>query len=321
MIYIFISLIIIFYLFILFSISENNKKYKANKLAIIISLILSFFLIYFFSLTFDLSNTDEYKKIHSKNLTIRSNIRTIKENIPALESNLSQKPDDFNGWLMLGKSYSILNNYQKASQAYRTAINLRPDNTDAIKEFILVLRSDSEVINQDLIKKYFTIYYNKTKDYRALIDMLSFSFSINDNKLAQETLEIIIQNPDIKNKEQYNELLTQLRSNLASTNAILNLNVKTKKIYGGFFFMILKEKDAKQPFAIKRLPATKKQYLVKFTSNDFMINSTDIPNNFHFIIKHSVSEKFSEQNRPVTVYKMDIENYEKIKNDVIKINF
>ena len=321
MIYIFILLIIILYFSFLFILSSNNKNYKENKLTITISFILSLFLIYLFSLTFDSSNTDEYKKIHSKNITIRSNIRTIKENIPTLESKLSQKPDDFNGWLMLGKSYSILNEYQKASQAYSIAIDLRPDNIDVIKEFILVLRSDSEVINQDLIKKYFNIYYDKTNDYKALIDMLSFSFSINDNELAQNTLEKIIQNPNIKNKKQYNELLAQLKSNLSSINAILNVNVKTKRIYGGFFFMILKKIDDQQPFAIKRLPATKKEYSVKFTNNDFMVNSTDIPNDFYFIIKHSVSEKFSEQNRPITVFERNIENYEKMKNDIIKVNF
>ncbi len=85
--------------------------------------------------------------------------------------------------------------------------------------------------------------------------------------------------------------------------------------------MILKKTNVEQPFAIKRIPATKKEYLVKFTSNDFMINSTEIPNIFDFIIKHSVSETFSVQNRPVTVYKKSIENYEEIKNSIVNVNF
>tara|TARA_B100001109_G_scaffold79804_2_gene65244 strand:+ start:3683 stop:4648 length:966 start_codon:yes stop_codon:yes gene_type:complete len=321
MIYIFIFLIIILYFFVLFTRSGKDVAYIDNKLAIILSSTLTIFLIYMFSLSFNAENTDEYKKIHSKNLSIRSNIKTIKENIPILESNLSQKPDDFNGWLMLGKSYSILNNYHKASRAYQTAINLSPDNTDVIREFILVLRSDSEIINQDLIKKYFNIYYKKTKDYKALIDMLSFSFSINDNFLAQNTLEKIIKHPDIKNKNQYKELLVQLKNNAASTIAILNLNIKIKKIYGGFFFMILKKPDSQQPFAIKRLPADKREYLVKFTNSDFMINKTEIPNNFDIIIKHSLSEKFSDENRPVTVFEKKIQNYEGVKGSPVKVNF
>ena len=48
---------------------------------------------------------------------------------------------------MLGKSYSILKRYNSAS-AYEVAINLRPDNMDALREYILVLRSDNEVLNK-----------------------------------------------------------------------------------------------------------------------------------------------------------------------------
>ena len=95
----------------------------------------------------------EAVQIHSKNMSVRNNIKTIRENIPKLESRLLNSSDDFNGWLMLGKSYSILKNYQKASKAYQIAINLRPDNMDALREYILVLRSDGEIINKDLIEK------------------------------------------------------------------------------------------------------------------------------------------------------------------------
>ncbi len=321
MMYLLILLILFLYLYVLFKHNSDKRKYLDNKLIIALSITLSIFLIYVFSLSFDLSNTDEYKKIHSKNLSIRSNIKTIRENIPILEFNLSQKPDDFNGWLMLGKSYSILNQYQKASRAYQVAIDLSPDNTDAIREFILVLRSDSEIINQELIKKYFDIYFNKTNDHRALLDMLNFSFSINDNSLAQLTLERILKHPNIKNPEQYKEILTQLKNNVISENVILNLNITTNKIYNGFFFIILKESNIDQPFATKRFQADKREHKVIFTSRDFMINNTDIPNSFDLVIKHSVGEKFSDNNRPVTVFEKKINNYEEIKTSIIRVNF
>ena len=77
---------------------------------------------------------------------------------------------------MLGKSYSILKNYNSASRAYEVAINLRPENMDALREYILVLRSDSEVLNKDLIKKYFKIFISQTNEPQALLDLLSFSF-------------------------------------------------------------------------------------------------------------------------------------------------
>ena len=97
-------------------------------------------------MSYDFTNTAKYKEIHAKNLSVRSNIRTIRENIPKLEARLINSSNDFNGWLMLGKSYSIIKNYQKATKAYQVAINLSPDNMDALREYILVLRSDSEIL-------------------------------------------------------------------------------------------------------------------------------------------------------------------------------
>ena len=75
---------------------------------------------------------------------------------------------------MLGKSYSILKNYNSASRAYEVAINLRPENMDALREYILVLRSDSEVLNKDLIKKYFKIFISQTNEPSSTIRSFKF---------------------------------------------------------------------------------------------------------------------------------------------------
>ena len=263
-----------------------------------------------------------YKSIYSKNLSVRNNIKTIKDNVPMLESKLLNTPDDFNGWLMLGKSYSILKNYQKASRAYQIAINLRPNNMDAIKEYILVLRSDSETINKELIKKYFNIYLASTNDAQGLLDQLSFSFTINDNSLAQKTLNKIIKHPDIKNKIQYKDLLSQLKDNSSEFNSILDIRVSTNMNYEGYFFMILKEINVNQPFAIKRISAKQDNILVNFTKNDFMIKENmKIPNKFDFVIKHSNMERFSSENKPVEVFKMTIEDYASVKDSILKVSF
>ena len=239
-----------------------------------------------------------------------------------LESKLLNNPDDFNGWLMLGKSYSILKNYQKASRAYQIAINLRPNNMDAIKEYILVLRSDSETINKELIKKYFNIYLTSTNDAQGLLDQLSFSFTINDNSLAQKTLNKIIKHPDIKNKIQYKDLLSQLKDNSSEPNSILDIRVSTNMIYQGYFFMILKEINVDQPFAIKRISANQDNISVSFTKNDFMIKENmKIPNKFDFVIKHSNMERFSSENKPIEVFKMTIEDYASVKDSILKVSF
>jgi hypothetical protein len=255
-------------------------------------------------------------------MSVRNNIKTIRENIPKLESRLLNSSDDFNGWLMLGKSYSILKNYQKASKAYQIAINLRPDNMDALREYILVLRSDGEIVNKDLIEKYFVIYIDKTNEPQALLDLLSFSFNVNDNLLAQNTLNEIIQHPNIANKNEYKKLLTNLKDSSGLSQTILDLSVTSRDKYEGYFFMILKEKNINQPFAIKRVKISSANFNVKFTSNDFMLKeNTNIPNDFEFIIKHSKSDRFSSDVNLIEVFRMNISDYNSVKKEILRVTF
>ena len=322
MIYIFLSAIILMYLLILLKSRNVDEQLKSRKLYLFITLILSVITLYIFSLSYDLSNTADYKQIHSKNMSVRNNIKTIRENIPKLESRLLNSSDDFNGWLMLGKSYSILKNYQKASKAYQIAISLRPDNMDALREYILVLRSDGELVNKDLIEKYFVIYIDRTNDPQALLDLLSFSFNVNDNLLAQNTLNEIIQHPNIANKNEYKKLLTNLKDSSGLSQTILDLFVTSRDKYEGYFFMILKEKNINQPFAIKRVKINSDNFKVKFTSNDFMLKEkTNIPNDFEFIIKHSKSDRFSSAVNLIEVFRMNISDYNSVKNEILLVTF
>lgn len=322
MIYLFLLGLLVIYLIILSKNRDASDDSKSSRLKITFVLVLSLFTLYIFSLSYDFTNTAKYKEIHTKNLSVRSNIRTIKENIPKLEARLLNSSNDFNGWLMLGKSYSIIKNYQKATKAYQVAINLSPDNMDALREYILVLRSDSEIINKDLIEKYLSVYFNKTDDPQALLDLLSFSFNVNDNALAQTTLTKIIKHPDIANKKEYEKLLTDLVNNSNNNQTILHLSVSSKKIYEGYFFMILKEKNINQPFAIKRVKVTSDNFEVKFTTDDFMIKSNvDIPDDFEFVIKHSQSDRFTTDSRPTEVFRMDINNYKETRDIKLQITF
>ena len=322
MIYIFLCAIILMYLFILLKSRNVDGQFTSRKLYLFIILFLSVITVYIFSLSYDLSNTADYKQIHSKNMSVRNNIKTIRENIPKLESRLLNSSDDFNGWLMLGKSYSILKDYQKASKAYQIAINLRPDNMDALREYILVLRSDGEIVNKDLIEKYFVIYIDKTNEPQALLDLLSFSFNVNDNLLAQNTLNEIIQHPNIANKNEYKKLLTNLKDSSGLSQTILDLSVTSRDKYEGYFFMILKEKNINQPFAIKRVKISSANFNVKFTSNDFMVKeNTNIPNDFEFIIKHSKSDRFSSDVNLIEVFRMNISDYNSVKKEILRVTF
>ena len=320
MIYLFLVAFILIYLSVLLMNRDKSKEKKSDSFLYIIVLFPSLLTLLFFSLNYDYENTKKYKQIHTKNLTVRDNIQTIKLNIPKLEFKLSNNPDDFNGWLMLGKSHSILKDYQKASNAYEVAISLRPNNMDVLREYILVLRSDSEVLNKELIEKYFLIYINNTDEPQALLDLLNFSFNTNNNSLAQETLNRIISHPDIDNKMEYKQLLTNLQGNNSET--ILEFMVSYDNKYNGYFFMLLKEKDINQPFAIKRIKIDSNELSVKFTSDDFMINKNiEVPNNFDFVIKHSDSDTFTEDTKPREVFRMSIDNYRKIRGEKLKVVF
>ena len=131
MIYFLLVLILAIYIFFLFT---NKDKQNNSKLLIIVTTLLTISITYLFSLNYQQSNVDIYKEIYKKNVQVRDNIKTIKDNLPKLKEKLISNPNDFNGWLMLGKSYSILKKYQKASKAYEDAINLRPDNSDVLRE-------------------------------------------------------------------------------------------------------------------------------------------------------------------------------------------
>lgn len=50
-----------------------------------------------------------------------------------LAARLEQQPDDVEGWAQLGRSYMVLNEPQKARDAYAHALKLKPDDA-ALKE-------------------------------------------------------------------------------------------------------------------------------------------------------------------------------------------
>ena len=45
-----------------------------------------------------------------------------------LAAKLEQQPDDVEGWARLGRSYMVLNEPQKAREAYAHAVKLKPDD-------------------------------------------------------------------------------------------------------------------------------------------------------------------------------------------------
>lgn len=57
----------------------------------------------------------------------RPELEMIQEMVGGLEAKLEFGPEDYDGWMQLGRSYGVLGNTEKAANAYRQAIALRPD--------------------------------------------------------------------------------------------------------------------------------------------------------------------------------------------------
>jgi cytochrome c-type biogenesis protein CcmH len=54
----------------------------------------------------------------------------IQANVAALEKRLEQNPADVQGWTMLGRSYTAMEKYQEASNAFAKATALKPNDAD-----------------------------------------------------------------------------------------------------------------------------------------------------------------------------------------------
>jgi cytochrome c-type biogenesis protein CcmH len=63
----------------------------------------------------------------------------IQANVDALAKKLEQNPTDFNGWLMLANSYTSLERYDDAVNAYAKATGLKPDDADLWANYAFVL--------------------------------------------------------------------------------------------------------------------------------------------------------------------------------------
>ncbi|MDH3715266.1 MAG: c-type cytochrome biogenesis protein CcmI [Gammaproteobacteria bacterium] len=60
---------------------------------------------------------------------------SIEAMISRLEGRLEQQPDDANGWLMLGRSYSFSQRWSDAERAFGRARDLDPQNPDVLVEY------------------------------------------------------------------------------------------------------------------------------------------------------------------------------------------
>ena len=62
-------------------------------------------------------------------------VANIADMVGKLERRLAAQPDDTEGWLMLGRSFSYLQQYQKAADAFAELYHRQPDNLEAMMQY------------------------------------------------------------------------------------------------------------------------------------------------------------------------------------------
>ena len=120
-------------------------------------------------------------------------------------------PNNFEGWVMLGKSYIIISDFHSAALAYETAITL--DNTDktVLQDYISLLRRLDSKNNKDKILRAFDILIALDKsDINSFNMKLNYSIDINDSEMTKNILRKIIINKNIKDKKPYETMLNKL---------------------------------------------------------------------------------------------------------------
>jgi cytochrome c-type biogenesis protein CcmH len=68
--------------------------------------------------------------------------KMIQGMVAGLAERLAQNPDDYDGWMMLGRSYTVLRQPDKAGEAYKKAIGLRPKDVAPRLQYAGLLMMD-----------------------------------------------------------------------------------------------------------------------------------------------------------------------------------
>jgi cytochrome c-type biogenesis protein CcmH len=73
------------------------------------------------------------------------NLAQIQAMVGSLAGRLENMPEDYNGWLMLGRSYMVLRNTAGAARAFERAMALRPNDVAPKLNYIAVLMGETDL--------------------------------------------------------------------------------------------------------------------------------------------------------------------------------
>ena len=290
MIYVLIIIIIsIYFIFFFKNIGEGSSvNFRNKKLAAIIIIPLLLIIGIFFKNS-GIINYVEYNSILDKHHEIRKNIQTIKKNIPMLRDRLQNEPSYYQGWVMLAKSYIIIDDLSNAAYAYEKALSLKNTDPIVLEEIISVLRRLDPKVNKEKILKYFNQLISLDASNLNVYNMkLNYSIDINDADLTKEILKSIVNNPKIKTKKQYLAALEQMEK-----SGMFDLKIRIEKsaydslVKYDYLYFILKEENSKVPFAVKKYKSNDLPSYLSINANSKMIRNSSIPKEVRLYVKGS----------------------------------
>jgi len=146
----------------------------------------------------------------------------IEANVAALAKRLEQKPDDAQGWVMLARSYTSLEKYTDASNAYARAAALKTDDADLLADFAfaLAMANGRQLQGQpfELIKKALRI---DPQNAKALELAGSAEFQARNYKQALDYWQKLLDKTPADS-----ELGRTLSQNINEAKALAGVNAK-----------------------------------------------------------------------------------------------
>jgi len=67
----------------------------------------------------------------------------IRGMVEGLADRLADEPDDYDGWMRLGRAYGVMGNTAGAVEAYRNAVRIRPDDAQTRLRFAIAVQEDA----------------------------------------------------------------------------------------------------------------------------------------------------------------------------------
>jgi len=177
----------------------------------------------------------------------------IKAMVDSLAARLKDNPDDMEGWVMLGRSYTIMGRFDEASTVYAKLVQMDPDNPRFLSDYadMLAMTSNGSLQGKpaELISKALDIDPDYPKAL-ALAGTLEFERGKFGQAVTYWERLLNVIPAEAKDSEFYksvNDSIAQAKS-LAVENGSMSVPVQ-----------LAQNSDVETDISVKELPSDKKQ--------------------------------------------------------------